>query len=93
MLNDKLTICDETGIILNDGVTIYPGYLEIKDNVLTRFDSLDPNNDLVFIKRGILHHRVEYKQAIETAPCDDKRIQGKHFMSRLAMDRHLTKTK
>lgn len=93
MVNDKLTICDETGIILNDGVTIYPGYLEIKDNVLTRFDSFDPNNDLIAKKIGILHHRVEYKQAVETAPCKDKRIQGKHFMSRLAMERHLTRQK
>lgn len=93
MVNKKLTICDETGMILNDGVTIFPGYVEIKENVLTRFDSPDPNNDLIHKKPGILHHRVEYKQAIETEPCKDKRLQGKHFMSRLAMERFLTKQK
>lgn len=82
--------CSDCGnIVLNDKVTIYPGYVEVKDNVLTRYDSQDPNNAKRFNVPGILHHRVEYLVAVETEPCTNKKLQGKHFLSRRGMDKYL----
>ena len=87
---DKQVICDETGMILNDGVTIYPGYVHVEQDVLTRYDSNDPNNELMYNKPGILHHRVKYQFVAEAKPCDDPFLQGKHFMSMKALEKHLT---
>lgn len=84
-------VCDETGIILNDGVTLFPGYVEIKYGLLTRFDSRDPMNELAKQRPYVLHNRVEYIYPAQQEACDDERLEGKHFLSKVAMHRHLTK--
>lgn len=87
MVKDSLIICDHTGIVLNDGVTLVPGYIEIKDNTLTRYASpRDPHNELAKVEPWRLHNRTEYKEPVETEYCIDKRLQGKHFYSKKAMD-------
>lgn len=42
----NFVICDATKIILNDGVTIIPGYIEVSGNKIKMFGSTDPNNKL-----------------------------------------------
>lgn len=70
-------VCDITKIILEDGVTIYPGYVEVKDGQMFRHFSDDPNNKIdPFLtnsrgertgknpayKVGMLKNRVEYRR-------------------------------
>jgi hypothetical protein len=83
-------ICDLTKIILEDGVTLYPGYVEIKDGMLKRYDSNDPINPK---KPFELHHRVGHKFIAEQEPCNIEKLQGKHFMSRKAMEKWLADNK
>lgn len=82
-------VCDLTSIILNDGVTLYPGYCEIKDNKLIRWDTHDPMNELALYKPWILHNRVQHKFEAEVEECTKKKLQGKHFISRKAMEEYL----
>lgn len=93
-------VCDMTKIILEDGVTLYPGYVEVKDKALTVWDSDDPNNEIAQslnpnkgYKPGMLHHRVQYKRAVKTLPVNDPNLEGKHFISLSAMDKYLTTAK
>lgn len=95
----KQIICDETGLILNDGVTLFPGYIEVKEGKLIRYDSQDPHNQIYEnakhpdFKPGMLHHRVEYRFVAEEESNSDKRLDGKHFMSRIAMQKYLENLK
>lgn len=89
----KQIVCDLTKTILEDGVTLYPGYVEIKDGQLLRYDSSDPLNEMAKYKPWTLHNRIEHKFIAETEPCADGRLQGKHFMSRIAMQKYLTTDK
>lgn len=89
-MENKHIVCELTKIILNDGVTLYPGYCEVKDGVLYRYDSQDPNNMIAKYKPWVLHHRVEYKYIAHQEPLDDKRVEGKYFMSKKALDAYLT---
>lgn len=84
------TVCDYTKIIVNDGVTLYPGYVEVKDGMLYRYDSNDPLNELAKIKPYITHNKVRYKYIAKSKPCDNPKLQGKHFLSEKAMNRYLT---
>lgn len=86
-------VCDMTKIILNDSKTLYPGYCEIRDGMLYRYDSNDPMNQLAKIKPWILHNKVEYKVIVHSEPCTDEKLQGKHFMSKIAMQKYLTTNK
>lgn len=55
--NDKFVVCDLTKIILNDGVTIFDGYVELHpDGKLYMHISEDPNN--ASPKPGILKYRL-----------------------------------
>jgi hypothetical protein len=83
-------VCDQTKIILNDGKTLFPGYIEIKDNKLVGWDSNDPMNEEAKRKPWVLHNRVEYKFEVESENCNDPKLQGKHFMSRIALERYLS---
>lgn len=90
-------ICDLTKTILHDGVTLYPGYCEVKDGILYRYDSQDPNNEIEAsrdtrrgYKPGMLHHRVKYQYVAVEEPCTDEVLQGKHFMSKKALEKYLT---
>lgn len=89
----KQVVCDKTGIILEDGVTLYPGYIEVKDNMLTMWDSKDPENERAKDVPYILHNRVEFKYPVKTLPCSQEQLQGKHFISLKAMESYLTKGK
>lgn len=83
-------VCDLTNIILNDGVTIYPGYVEIRNGTIYRYDTKDPKNIEAIRKPWILHNRVEYKRVAVEEPCEDRRLQGKHFLSKKAMNEWLS---
>lgn len=89
-MENNHVICELTKIILNDGVTLYPGYCEVKDGTLYRYDSQDPNNMIAVHKPWILHHRVEYQYVAHEEPCTDEVLQGKHFISKKALDKYLT---
>ncbi len=89
----KQIICDLTKIILDDNVTLFPGYVEIKDGFLISFGSNDPKNEEAEKKPFILHNRVEYKYETHREPCNDKKLQGKHFISKEAVKDYLTMKK
>lgn len=91
MIKNDWIVCDLTGIILNDGVTLYPGYVEIIDNILYRYESDDPMNVLKSYKPWVTANKVKYKRIAEEEPCDNPKLQGKHFMSKKAMEKYLTK--
>jgi hypothetical protein len=70
MINkDKQVVCDYTKMILNDGVTIIPNYLEVTPNQITTHISNDPNNlkphamkvgmKLKRINIGLLRNRIK----------------------------------
>ena len=61
----KQTICDITKIILDDGVTLYPGFVEIKDGKIYRHYSDDPRNQNHNIKPWELKNRVEFRRVEE----------------------------
>lgn len=82
-------VCDFTSIILNDGITLYPGYISIEDNKLIRWDTTDPMNEIATYKPWILHNRVGHKYEAETEECTDEKLQGKHFVSRKAMEEYV----
>jgi len=84
-------VCDYTKIIINDGVTIFPGYVEIKGGVLYRYDTNDPMNELAKVRPWILHNRIKYIFKAETELCDNEKLEGKHFMSKVAMNKWLDK--
>lgn len=83
------TVCDHTGIILEDGVTLYPMYVEVKNGRVLRYISTDPVNEEAIRKPYILHNRIEYKEVAENAGNQDIRLEGKHFISRMAMDEYI----
>ena len=87
---NKHIVCSLTSIILNDGVTLYPGYVEVKDGKLTRYDSDDPLNEMAKIKPWTLHNRVEYKYVALQKNCTEEKLQGKSFISEKAMEEYLT---
>jgi hypothetical protein len=90
MVNEnKQVVCDYSNVILNDGVTIFPGYVEIRNRTLIRWDSDDPMNELAKQKPWILHNRVEYARVAFEEPCDSPKLRGKHFISRKAMDAYM----
>jgi|GEM_PF-1969869 len=82
-------VCDQTSIILNDGVTLYPGHIEIKNGYLIRYDSNDPKNKEAKRKPYILHNRVEYIYEAVKEPCNDTRLENKHFLSKKAMNEYI----
>lgn len=92
-------VCDETGIILNDGVTLFPGYVEVQGTTAIRYDSNDPHNSIYRnpqhkeYKSGMLHHRVEYKYTAHKEYLDDTLLNGKHFMSMKALKMYREKLK
>lgn len=92
MVNKEgLIICDETKIVLNDGVTIFPGYVEVKDGFLIRYDTNDPNNELALVKPWTLHNRVPYMFEALREPMANEKVQGKHFMSKKALEKYLSR--
>lgn len=87
-INKDWTVCDLTGIIVNDGVTIMPGYVEIKHGYKYTHTSDDPMNELAKFKPFILHNRVKYIE-VKKEKCTDKRLQGKHFIREEAIADYL----
>lgn len=89
MTNKDWVICDLTGIILNDGVTLIPGYITIEDGIKYTYTSDDPMNELAKIRPWILHNRLAH-QIVTAIPCDNKKLQGKSFISEEAIKDYLT---
>jgi hypothetical protein len=86
MVNDQgLVICDLTKIVLNDGVTLFPGYVEVSGGFITRYDSNDPFNFLATYKPWVHHNRVEYKTIASSRKTKQTWLNGKHFMSMKAL--------
>jgi len=90
MIKNDWIVCDQTGMILNDGVTLYSGYVEIKGNKLYRYATDDPMNEIAKYKPWVLHNKVENIKVASKEPCKNKKLQGKHFMSVKAMEKYLT---
>lgn len=90
MIKKNWIVCDATGVILNDGVTIYPGYVEVLDGWQYTYTTDDPMNDLADVKPWILHNRIQYKR-VEKKRNRKKLLQNKHFVSEKVMTRYLTK--
>lgn len=87
---DNWTVCDLTGIILDDGVTISPNHVTIDDGVMYTHTSEDPMNELARYKPFILHNRVKYRQ-VTGKPCKNKKLQGKAFITEAATRDYLTR--
>lgn len=90
MIRKDWIICDATKIILNDGVTIWPGYVEVIDGWQYTYTTDDPMNELAEYKPYILHNRIHHIQ-VEKKRNRNKRLQGKHFASERVMAKYLTK--
>lgn len=77
-------ICDRTKIILEDGVCVYPGYVEIKDGHIFTHTTDDPNNKITpgmrGFKAGMLKNRKEYER-IEQSGKNDRNIPEGHYIS------------
>jgi hypothetical protein len=74
MIKDNNVVCDDTGVILEDKVSLYPGYLAVKDGFIYQID-----ND------GTLSR--EYHPGVpkigrkeEKLFKFDKKLNGKHFI-------------
>lgn len=62
MINEhNQIVCDKKKVILDDGKTIYNGYIEVKGGEVFEHTSDDPNNN-IFNKPGILKYRKEFEQ-------------------------------
>lgn len=93
MLKGKLVVCDYTKTILNDGKTIMPNYIEVKDGKVYEWTSNDPENTNKNRKPWDLHNRVEYATKTEI-PCPHSKeeieiCEGKHFVLKGAMGKYL----
>lgn len=76
----RQTICDITGVILDDGVTLLPGYVEVKGGKIYQHFSTDPkaNGDA---KPWELKNRVKFRKVVDTKLKADKGVKnGMHFM-------------
>ena len=67
----KQIVCEHDKIILNDGVTILPGYIELSKDGLSVYTSIDPHNSDP--RPGVLKNRVKDENGnslvvIEKAP-------------------------
>jgi hypothetical protein len=96
-------ICDATSIIVDDNVTLHPGYIEISDSKVIAHYSDDPNNKenpfLVNEKGeatgknpnfsiGMLTNRVEYRRTEVLGDAPDE-YNGTHFISLEAMNQFI----
>lgn len=92
MIQKDWIVCDLTGIIVNDGVTLFPNYVEIIDGIKYTYTTDDPRNEFRHHTPWQLHNRVEHK-IVTQEPCDEPLLQGKHFVSEKAMKEYLTRIK
>ena len=83
----KQVICDVTKIILDDGVTIYPGYIEVKKGKIYRHFSDDPNN----LTDEILKNRKEYEIVKEGEEVKLDKRKTYHFVDRFVLNAYLAK--
>lgn len=72
MLNKHVKVCDVSGIALNDGVSIVPGYIEVRKDGVFQLFSDDPENRN--LKVGTLNNRVEYIREKELKDYDVKKL-------------------
>jgi hypothetical protein len=74
MTKDGNIVCDFTGTILEDKVSLYPGYIEVRDGFVYRVD-----NDGSKTKE---YHPGVPKQGIQVEKLFkfDKKLNGKHFI-------------
>ena len=74
----KQIICDISKVILDDGVTLLPGFVEIKNGSVFRHYSDDPRNKDTKLPPGSLKNRVEFRRVKEVEKAKVK--NGMHFM-------------
>lgn len=75
MIKQGNIVCDDTGIVLEDQDSLYPGYLAIKDGYVYRIDndgSKSPNYYPGVPKKG------RYEEKLFRF---DKDLNGKHFVN------------
>ena len=53
----KQKVCDLTSIIVDDGVTIIPGYIEVLGGEVFLHESIDPNNHKLGV--GVIRFRCK----------------------------------
>lgn len=78
----KQVVCDVSKIILEDGVTLFPGYVEVKNGIINVYYSDDRNNPIP--NKTLLKNRVEFKRA-EYWGKAEKGIKDGHYASRDVM--------
>lgn len=76
----KQTICDITKVILDDGVTLLQGFIEIKDRSVFKHYSDDPRNEDTKLPIGSLKNRVEFRRIEKVEKADKKVKDGLNFM-------------
>ncbi|OGI38878.1 MAG: hypothetical protein A2612_01490 [Candidatus Moranbacteria bacterium RIFOXYD1_FULL_44_12] len=95
MINkDNFVVCDKTKIILDDGKTVYPGYIEVKEGREILHSSDDPRNNIPqYLKKGkeiirnpehtvgMLLNRKEFERTTVIGTTDNQVLEGKHFMN------------
>ena len=86
MLENQLKVCNVTKIILEDGVCIYPKYIEVRSGIAYEITSNDPDNALE--RPGALKNRIAYKQEKEIGKVSEK-LDGMHFLSKEVMDKFI----
>lgn len=85
----KQIVCDVTKIILDDGVTIYPGYISVKKGKIYTHFSDDPNNSKK--EKGILRNRKEYEVIMEGEDVKLDKRKTYHFVDRFVLNAFLAK--
>jgi len=97
MVNEhNQVVCDVSTIILNDGKTLYPHYLEVDDGHVFRIYSNDPRNlkeeqekdlppQMRTVKPWDLKNRVEFmvREGFEHPYSEEtiRKLEGKHFIN------------
>ncbi|HNQ31718.1 MAG TPA: hypothetical protein PKJ68_04515 [Candidatus Woesebacteria bacterium] len=86
----KHRVCEQTKIIVDDGVTIIDGYVECDEALCRVWTTDDPSNVEAKKKPYVLHNRVQYRKVLKEFPAPAN-AQNKCFISTEAMDEYLTK--
>jgi hypothetical protein len=98
-------VCDSTGIILEDGVCLYPGYVEIQSGQVIQNFSDDPHNAMgpaildsegkpkgpnPEFSVGMLKNRVEFRRTENLGAAPAHLSDGQHFLDLDTMHRYET---
>lgn len=72
---DKLTVCDGCGVVLNDNVTLYPRYLEVTNKKAYKIISNDPSHDPLLMNRVKDQEGRDFTEKIAVTGFDHSKLK------------------